>query len=308
MPPQGLRIPPMRRVLIYVMLFGAGLCGCQARTRFVTPQRLHRGLVVVLPGIEGVGVLNAATCRGLNDGGVNWAIERFDWTTGVPGNYLYHLRAEARNRKQAVDLAKYIVAYQDSHPGRPVVLIGQSGGAAIAAWAAEALPAGRRLTGIIMLAPALSPRYMLQQSLFRSERGIVSFYSLQDWVFLGMGTMVYGTMDGEHSSSAGRTGFDIPDAGGTPKVYERLFQIAWHHAMSGAGHRGGHLSSGAGRFVAAYVAPLVLARRWDERVIARVLNKERLDHPVLPPAGQWRPGPAPVRRPSSRPAADTSQP
>src|SRR5262245_16474055 len=40
-----------------------------------TPERLERGLVVVLPGIEGECLINHSIARGLADGGFGGAIE-----------------------------------------------------------------------------------------------------------------------------------------------------------------------------------------------------------------------------------------
>jgi len=164
--------------------------------------------------------------------------------------------------------------YQLDHPGRPVVVVGHSGGAAIAVWAAERMARGREIDGLILLSPALSPGYMLDWALENTRRGIVSFHSHRDWLLLGMGTTISGTMDGYHTSSAGRSGFRIPTAGGRPAVYDKLFQIGWQEKMQDAGSRGGHLSIARERFVAAYVAPFALADDWDERFVARVLNRE----------------------------------
>lgn len=258
-------------------------------------HRLDKGLVVVLTGIEGRSQFNEGICRGLEAGGVDWAIELHDWTADVPLKQvlppvaLYNQRAEARNRRQAEKLAARVLRYQQAYPGRSVVLVGQSGGAALAAWTAENMPHDRRIDGVIMLAPSLSPTYALDQALEGTQRGIVNFYSKRDLLFLALGTTMAGTMDGEHTQSAGRVGFEIPTAGGKPPAYDRLFQIAWSEKMADTGNYGIHLSSGGERFVAAYVAPLVLAPTWDSEQMARVANRAS---PVTEPAGpvRWTPG------------------
>jgi len=114
---------------------------------------------------------------------------------------------------------------------------------------------------------------------------------MKDWLFLGFGTTIHGTMDGEHTSSAGRVGFLVPVSAARPKVYDRLFQIAWHKQMAAAGHTGGHLTTAAEDFVANYVAPFVLSRRWDDSVVARVLTGRRIDASELGPQEQWTPKP-----------------
>ncbi len=261
------------RTSLIGMLAAALVAGCthHAGQPYMSAERIGRGLVIVLPGIEGRSPLTAAIAKGLNQGGIDHAIEIYDWTSWLgPG---YNLRAEERNRREAAKLARRIADYQADFPDRPVVLIGQSGGGAIAAWAAEAMPGGARASGIIMLAPALSPPYLLDLAMSNLERGIISFYSERDRLFLAWGTTIYGTMDGEHTSSAGHTGFDVPTAGGKPAGYERLFQIGWREKMSRTGHHGVHLTSSAVGFVAAYVAPFVLAANWNQQLVDEVLTK-----------------------------------
>ena len=309
----------MRKAWIgIIVLLLAGVGGCQWRHRYVTDARMTKGLVIVLPGIEGRSFFNAAIREGLSDGGVDWGIEVHDWTTGAP-LVLYHLFAKQRNKRMAQDVVRRICEYKLTHPDRPVVLVGQSGGAAIATWVAEAMPDGQKLTGVILIAPAISPNYLLEQALRNTERGIVNFYSRRDWVFLGVGTTIYGTMDRKHTSSAGRLGFEVPDQIWRPPEYEKLFQIAWQENMSKAGNAGGHLSSGTTRFVSTYVAPMVLAETWDQKLIAEVGSREpaprtrptTVPAPVAPPATATRSRP-PKAKPStplaSKPPAGVKKP
>ncbi len=255
-----------------VAVICAGVVGCQSRQPYVTTERLDRGLVIVLTGIEGRSALNEDICKGLNDGGVNWAIELYDWTS-IWGP-LPNLRAEGRNRDQAAVIADKIVRYRLSYPGRPVMLVGQSGGAAIAAWAAEALPPDENLDGIIMIAASLSPDYQIELALAKVRQGVVNFYSERDFVLLGFGTTIYGTMDGEHTSAAGKVGFKTPDVDSRPALYEKLLQIPWSEAMSDTGNIGMHLSSGASKFVATYVAPFITVEEpWNQSMIDRVLAR-----------------------------------
>ena len=278
------------------------LCGCASQP-YVTDERLERGLVIVLPGIEGRGAMNEAICRGLNEGAVNWAIQLYDWTS--PLGLLYNLRAEVRNRQKALTIADRIMRYNWEYPGRPVMLVGHSGGGAIAAWVAEALPRGARINGLVMIAPSLSPQYMLDWALANTRMGVVNFHSSRDWILLGMGTTVYGTMDGEHTSSAGRVGFQRPEYARDNKHYRKLFQVAWNTTMSNTGHFGGHFSSSAGLFVAKYVAPLVLATRWNEDYVREVMAQAgakvhaAADGQAEPPAEADDKAPAPAETPPS---------
>lgn len=267
------------------------------RQPYVTATRLQRGLIIVLPGIEGRSSLNQAICDGLNDGGVNQAIELYDWTSSL--GMLANLRASSRNHGQARDLALRIVRYQTAYRDRPVVLVAQSGGAAIAAWTAEALPRGAKVDGIIMIAPSLSPDYDLALALSNSRRGIVTFHSSKDWLLLGVGTTIVGTMDGEHTQSAGRVGFVEPEDGGHTKAYRKLFQVAWQKQMSDKGFTGSHLSSGAREFVSTFLAPLVKRETWSEEAVDRIVKEEVEEPTPVAPAPS-----APSRSKSARRPAD----
>jgi pimeloyl-ACP methyl ester carboxylesterase len=282
----------MTRNVSVVVLAALALAGCRHQVGGLEPylndSARDRGLVIVLPGIEGRSAFNEAICEGLVDGGVTWAIDLADWTASMPMSYLVNLRDEGRNRIKAQDIADSIVRYRMAYPNTPVVLVGQSSGGGMAIWVAEAMPPTERIEGIITLAPSLSPEYSLDSALLRTRRGIVNFYSERDWVILGVGTTLSGTMDGSHTSSAGRVGFEPPWGGPSLELYERkLFQIPWQPGMADAGHRGMHLTSGARLFVAAYVAPLVLAKTWDPPTLQAITSGEP---------------PVPTGRPASRPS------
>ncbi len=103
-----------------------------------------------------------------------------DWTTGHWPMFAYPQMALERNRQVARDIAAQIVAYQDQYPGRPVSLVGHSGGAAMAVLILESLPEDRHVTQAILLAAAISPDHDLTQALARTEQGITSFYSWGD--------------------------------------------------------------------------------------------------------------------------------
>jgi len=287
----------MQRLVLGLLSAGLALAGGCTRQPYLTPERQAKGLVVVLPGIEGESPLNRAICRGLDAGGVDWGIELADWTS--PWGPLMNLRAEISNRQKAREIAVRVAEYKFAHPDNPVVLVGQSGGGAMALWIAECMPEGRDIDGIVLLAPAISPGYMVDFALSKTSRGVLNFYSEKDWLFLGVLTTIYGTMDGEHTSSAGRVGFLVPVSSARPKTYDRLFQIAWHEQMAFVGHTGGHLASSAESFVRLYVAPFVLARQWNDELVASILAGRKIG-PSQPGAmTEW----APMSRPSKAPAA-----
>jgi pimeloyl-ACP methyl ester carboxylesterase len=266
--------------LTFLVIFFSG-CATPPQP-YVTDSRLERGLVIVLPGIEGRSVFNEEICRGLNAGGVDSAIELYDWTSGVPLAFIWNIWASDSNHQKAADIAERIARYQFNHPERPVVLVGQSGGAAIATWTCESMRWGRQVDGVVMLAAALSPGYRLTTALDSSKRGMVNFYSSRDVLLLWAGTKVIGTMDGKHSTSAGKVGFSVPPEKLRPKEYDKLFQVPWRPAMSETGHIGMHLTSGTAKFVARYVAPLVRAKQWNRAVLDRIIQTPPPAAPTLP--------------------------
>ena len=279
---------------LVLCLLGLAMTGGCVTLKHSKPTILHgdldRGLVIVLTGIEGRSMFNEDICQGLAGGGVPYAIQLYDWTS----NYIptVNLWRESHNHAVAGEISHMIVRYKSAYPNRPVILVGQSGGAAMAVWAAESLPPGENVDGVILIAASLSPQYMLDVALSKSRHGIVNFYSPKDWVLLGIGTTMAGTMDGEHTSSAGKNGFEVPEEGARPGVYRKFFQISWTKEMSATGYTGSHLSSGATRFVARYIAPFVLADKWNNDLVKRVLNSE---------AGTSVPAPAPKPTPTPKP-------
>jgi len=268
----GLRLSAA--ALLMTVLVGA-MVGCGASQPYVTPARLDRGLVIVLPGIEGRSRFNEDICRGLDAAGVDWAIELHDWTSWL--GPLYNLRAEVENRQKAREVGWRIARYHWDYPDRPVVLVGQSGGAAIAIWTAEGLMRGHKVEGLILLAASISPGYPLEFALANTRRGIVNLHSSRDLLLLGVGTTVAGTMDGRHSASAGQAGFRQPPSELREELgYDRLYPVPWRPEMGQAGNPGLHITSGAMGFVAEFVAPLVLAPQWSHQVVYDVT------HPVGP--------------------------
>ena len=228
-----------------------------------TAERLDRGLVLVLPGIEGESCINHSVVRGLADGGVQSAIEIFEWTTGVFIFFAYHLRGRRRHVAQAERLARRVVDYRRSFPGRPVYLVGHSGGAAMIVLALERLPLDTTVTGAVLLQAAISPRYDLSAALARTELGIWSFYSVYDVFFLGIFTCLLGTVDGRHVPAAGMTGFRPPTQSSAEeqRLYAaRLHQTAFRPHMCLAFNFGGHMGPTNRVFVAETIAPLLRGR------------------------------------------------
>lgn len=236
--------------------------GCST-TDLRQPQRYGYGLVIILPGIEGTSPLNANIARGLAEGGVPSAVEVYDWTFARSMSWLVNLADESRNRHHGAEVARRIISYQNRYPGRPVHLVGHSGGGGVAVFALEALPPDRAVTSALLLAPALSPDYDLRRALRRTQCGIWNFYSSQDVGFLGLGTTIFGTIDREHGSAAGAVGFREPSGLGEEgaRLYRmRLHQVRYTERMARSGHSGGHTGWASRQFVRQWLAPLVYSQ------------------------------------------------
>lgn len=223
--------------------------------RRLEPERLDAGLVIVLPGIEGRSFLNVSILQGLLDAHVPYAIDIIDWTTGNKFLALYHLRSWRRNLQIADVIAARIAEYRRAQPGRPVWLIGHSGGGGMALLTAAALPDDVRLTGIVLLAAAVSPGFDLTPARKQVERGVWSFSSWIDCLFVGAGTTVFGTIDGWHGPGAGMIGFRPPqNDDGLPPFRQTGYRVRNVRQFN----LGGHFGCVHRVFIAETIAPILL--------------------------------------------------
>ncbi len=238
----------------------AAFSGCAYYTDQMSAERMQNGYTMVLPGIEGPDRFNSNIAQGLENGGVRTAIEVHDWTTGRAWNFLTHLQDIERNRQQARILARRIIEYQDQYPGRPVHLVGHSGGAGLILLTLEALPADRRISSVILLAPAVLPRFDLTTALTTTDSGIWNFHSLGDVPLLIIGTSLAGTIDRQFSFGSGAVGFKLPKAASdeTRRLYEaKLHQIPFRFRMISRGNLGGHFGWTTKAFARDYLAPII---------------------------------------------------
>jgi len=219
--------------------------------RYLTEQRKANGLVVILPGIEGVSEYNQDIRRGLISGGVNRALPIYSWGRPVPlAGPLINQMDFVGNRLAGTRISRMILSYQEQYPGRPVVLVGHSGGGGVAVFAAEAMPEGHQVDALVLLSPSISADYDLSKALAHCRNGIINFYNPQDKALLGVGTTIVGNVDGGHGPSAGLKGFTRNPPG--------LQQIRVTGAMTGY-DTNAHTATTGINFVARYVAPRVLA-------------------------------------------------
>ncbi len=274
----------------------AGAAGCASRDGdYVTQARLEHGLVVSLDGVGGYNWGPRWLRKGLDEAGVEAAIVIYDWSKGPGALFVGDLVDEARNRTVARELAQTVATYVAAMPGRPVTLIGHSGGAAVVVWALEAMPETCQVERAILLAPALAPTYDLSAALKRVRRRLYVMYSPADVGLMAAGTAVFGTMDRRHSVSAGLVGFRLPESCADPAQYRKVRQVRWTIDLVASGNLGGHMGWTTTRFAREFLAPILLGRSDPGRPIEGLPSA---------PAGPARPAaPSKADRPGSHPAA-----
>lgn len=249
-------------ILGLVLLSAVG-CGAGNAT-YLVPARLDKGLVIILPGIEGESPLNHEIRNGLDLAGVNRALPIYSWGRPIPlAGPLINQMDFLGNRLAGHRVADFIVNYQRAHPGKPVHLVGHSGGGGVAVFAAEALPEGSRIDGLVLLSASISRTYNLTKALGRTRSGIVNYYSRSDVGILVIGTLIAGNVDGAHGPAAGALGFVTPDSDEAPAkvaAYRKLHQVELTEEMTGGG--GAHASSTHRDFVRKHVAAWIFADAW----------------------------------------------
>lgn len=218
-----------------------------------------QGLVVVLGGVGGLDFCGVGLRYVLGYTGSHYAVEVFRWGHGF-GRWLIDLTDVANRDAKAHQVAALVRQYKHDHPQAPVFMVAKSAGSGLAVKALEELNPGT-VERVVLLAPALSPRYDLTGAL-RAIRGeIVVFWSPLDVIVLGLGTRLLGTIDRVWTASAGLVGFTTPrrPEGLSPGLapYDRLHQVKWRPVMATTGNLGGHVGPDSPRFLRKYVAPLV---------------------------------------------------
>ncbi len=218
-----------------------------------------QGLVVALGGVGGLDLCGVGERYVLASFGYPYAVEVFKWGHGF-GRWYKDLVDVANHEAQARKLADLVRGFKERHPGSPVYLVAQSGGSGLVVRALEQFDP-RTIERVVLLSPALSPRYDLTLALRAVRRDVVVFWSPLDVIVLGLGTRLFGTMDRVWTVSAGLVGFKTPrrPPGLAPGLapYDRLRQVKWRLAMAATGNLGGHLGPNSPRFLTKYVAPLL---------------------------------------------------
>ncbi len=255
----------MRRCLVPLAVLIPLLAGgcADSNKPFTTTDRMNRGLVLILPGIEGESALNHEIRRGLVNGGLMCAMPIYRWGRPVPlAGPLLNQMDVLGNRIAGAGIADTIVDYQTKYPDRPVYVVGHSGGGGIAVFAAEALPKETMIDGLVLLSASMSSAYDLTKALGHCRKGVLNIYSRADVGLLIVGTVLAGNVDGIRGPGAGAIGFDRPSSRSSPeriRNYQKLFQLELTHAHSS---NDAHGSTTRRSFISRYVAPWLTATSW----------------------------------------------
>jgi hypothetical protein len=208
-----------------------------------------------LPGIGGEHNVDRSLIHGLHDGGWPGSTEIYDWTENDPG--INALQAKERNMGEAKIVADQLLDEMRQDPGVEITLTSHSGGTGIAVWALEKLPPGKQIQTLVLLASALSPGYDLSLALSHVRGHAYVFYSEHDQVVLGVGTTMFGTIDGIKSEAAGLKGFKTP-ADADPKAYAKLVQVGYDKRWMALANIGSHIGCMSRPFVEKVIAPILL--------------------------------------------------
>ena len=223
--------------------------------RLVSSDRYTRGLIVILPGIDGCTTVSDNIARGLDAAGLNMAVELIDWR-GSPRWSPLHLTTRSQHLQQTVRIAGRIVGYAAENPGMPVHLIGHSAGAAMVLFVLRELGSVCQIDSAVLLSPAISRGFEIRSLLNVTRRGIWNFCSIADLPALGIGTLLFGTLDRRHSVSAGFLGFHQSPISADQEA-RALHQIRYSWRMAHRWNFGGHFGNTNAAFVRHYVAPLM---------------------------------------------------
>lgn len=249
------------RSLLRLGLAPLGPAAVGSQKHLDTASRQEHGLILVLPGIEGSSTVNDSIVRGLIAGRLSHAIRVVDWRRFRPWNPL-HLAMQSHNRSQAKQIAEQIHDYRNRFPDGPVHLIGHSAGAGMALFVLESL-GELQISSCVLLAAAISRDFPILRLLKSTTSGIWNFYSPLDLPTIGLGTLVFGTMDRRHTISAGALGFrtephepaasEERPAGETPQLRQVRFSLE----MLKAWNFGGHFGWTNSEFVRQHISPLL---------------------------------------------------
>jgi pimeloyl-ACP methyl ester carboxylesterase len=224
--------------------------------------RREGGLVLFVEGIRWLGVQwdKRSAQQGLAQAGYQGRLEYWQWHQTWRAMLVVPALADrAFLRRRARELADRISQERAEHPDAPLYLFGVSAGCAVSVAALELLPDGVSVDGVALLSGAVCPWHDLSAAMAHINGKLVVTASLNDWLVLGLGTIVVGTGDQRHSPSMGMIG---PRGKANERLRRagRLVVLKWRPGMIRWGNLGGHFSAASPKTIARLVAPQLIAR------------------------------------------------
>lgn len=182
-------------------------------------------------------------------------MNHFRWSAGYM-RIIKDLKNRDTNRKRASELASVLRNYRLQFPEHQLHLVAKSAGTALALWAMTELEP-LTLDRVVLLSPAVSPVFPLDDALRAARQDVYSFWSPADVFFLDWGTTLFGTADGVYGRSAGLVGFAGNRQNGQPVGKARLCEVKWAPSMISSLHVGDHSGTSMPPFIRKYVMPLL---------------------------------------------------
>jgi pimeloyl-ACP methyl ester carboxylesterase len=221
------------------------------------PEGSETALVLVADGCGGVELCEMGMRQVMSEREGRCLVQPVRWGHGF-GRWFADLSDVGNHQAQSRAIVEEVHAWLERYPGKPVFLVGKSGGTWIVVKALEDLPVGS-IEAVVLLAPAISPDYDLSKALRAVSREMVAFWSPLDAIVLGVGTWLFKTADRVRTFSAGMVGFRPPpglDDDGR-LLYTKLNQVRWRPRMAKTGYLGGHIGPDSPAFLRKYVVPLL---------------------------------------------------
>jgi pimeloyl-ACP methyl ester carboxylesterase len=226
------------------------------RAATASTQPAGRQYHIHLPGIGGYRGIDRGMLRGLAEGGYQPVVRAHDWTGRDAG--LAALVATQRHKDESAKVARMILDELAAHPDSRITVTTHSAGAGIIAWALEQLPDDVQIDTLVLLSPALSPQYDLTRALAHVRGKAYVIYSPYDGPVLGIGTQMFGTVDGVKVEASGKVGFKRPPRG-DERQYAKLVQMSYSSDWIKLGNIGDHIGSMARPFAREVIAPLLIS-------------------------------------------------
>lgn len=252
-------------VVLGVLALATVGCGAPTPIDQDSLRRFNRDRRVVYY-VEGTGGWTTSPYEsvrdGLHDAGVVHEVRNFDWHFGLPYVFVFNLHQAERLQLGAERLVRILTRLHDEQPGTRITLIGQSTGPEVICRALELLRPDVTVDSVVFLSPAIHQRRPLERVLPAIDDKLYVVYNPLDFVFLGLGTSVFGGSNRHFGFSAGLVGFDLPDPETlSPRMarqYDKVVQVGLNSEMIRCGHRGSHFSGWQRPFVGQFVSRLLV--------------------------------------------------